>query len=203
MFQGWSVDSNTTYTNASLGQGYGTCSTAESTAAKAVTLSSYSLTTGGIVAVKFTYDVPANATLNINSKGAKAIYYRGAAITAGVIEAGDIATFIYNGSQYHLLAVDRSAAHRAVPITLKASQWTSGSGDLKYPYKYTLTANGITAESRADAILDRASTAAANKSGVCAVCETEDNAVIFTSRTAPTVDLSGTLYISAFADGDI
>lgn len=106
----WGVDNNTTYTNASLGQGYATCSTAEATTAKVGTLSSYALTTGGVVAVKFTYAVPASATLNINSKGAKAIYYKGAAITAGVIKAGDVATFIYNGSQYHLLTVDRSAS---------------------------------------------------------------------------------------------
>ena len=40
VFQGWSYDTNTTYSNASLGQGYGACSTAESTLEKAVTLSS-------------------------------------------------------------------------------------------------------------------------------------------------------------------
>lgn len=107
VFLGWSIDSNTTYSNASLGQGYGTCATAEATTAKVVTLSSYALVTGGFVAVKFTYAVPASATMNINSKGAKAVYYRGAAITAGVIKAGDIATFVYNGSQYHLVAIDR------------------------------------------------------------------------------------------------
>lgn len=101
------TDSNSTYSNATLGQGYGTCATAAATAAKVVTLSSYSLTTGGVVSVKFTYAVPANATMNINSKGAKNIYYRGAKITAGIIEAGDIATFIYDGTQYHLLTVDR------------------------------------------------------------------------------------------------
>lgn len=100
-------DANTTYTNASLGQGYGTCTTAAATTAKVVTLSNYVLVTGGIVAVKFTYAVPASATMNINSKGAKAIYYRGAAITSGIIKAGDIATFIYNGSQYHLTSIDR------------------------------------------------------------------------------------------------
>lgn len=107
---GWIRDywNNTTYSNAGLGQGYGTCSTAAATAAKAVTLSSYTLTAGGIVAVKFTNDVPASATMNINSKGAKNIYHHGAAIKAGVIKAGDIATFIYS-SQYHLLAVDRQA----------------------------------------------------------------------------------------------
>ena len=100
-------DSNTTYSNASLGQGYGTCTTAEATVAKVVALSSYALVVNGIVSVKFTYAVPANATLNINSRGAKAIYRRGSAITAGIIKAGDTATFIYNGSQYHLISIDR------------------------------------------------------------------------------------------------
>ena len=103
-------DSNTTYTNAALGQGYGTCSTAAATAAKAVTLANYALTLGGVIAVKFTYAVPASATLNVNSKGAKAIRYRGAAITANIIKTGDTATFIYDGTYYHLLAIDNAAA---------------------------------------------------------------------------------------------
>lgn len=101
-----SYDSNTTYTNVKLGHGYATCSTAAATTAKVGTLSSYTLTTGGIVAVNFTNAVPANATLNINSKGAKAIYYRGAKIAADVIKAGDTATFIYN-TYYHLISIDR------------------------------------------------------------------------------------------------
>lgn len=106
---GWVRDfwENSTYANYSLGQGYGTCATAAATAAKVVTLSNYSLSLGGIVAVKFTYAVPANATMNINSKGAKNIYFGGAAITANVIKAGDIATFMYDGTQYQLLSVDR------------------------------------------------------------------------------------------------
>ena len=101
-----SYDSNTTYTNVKLGHGYATCSTAAATTAKVASLSSYTLTTGGIVAVRFTYDVPANATLNINSKGAKSIYYRNAKITDGVIKAGDIATFIYS-TYYRLVSIDR------------------------------------------------------------------------------------------------
>lgn len=100
-------DSNTTYSNVSLGQGYSTCSTKEATTAKTVSLSSYALTTGGVVVIKFTNAVPENATLNINSKGAKAIYYRGAKITAGIIGAGDTAAFIYNGTYYHLFAIDK------------------------------------------------------------------------------------------------
>lgn len=100
---------NSTYSNASLGQGIGTCSTAEATTTKAVTLSNYALTTGGVVVVSFTNAVPAGSSLNVNSKGSKPIYYRGSAITDGVIKAGDRATFIYSGSYYHLLTVDRSA----------------------------------------------------------------------------------------------
>lgn len=105
----WQVppDTNTTYTNASLGQGYTTCSTAEATLAKTATITGYNLVNFGIVSVKFTYKVLANSTLNITSKGAKPIYYRGAAITDGIINAGDIATFMYNGSQYHLISIDK------------------------------------------------------------------------------------------------
>lgn len=107
VFIGWSVDTDTTYANYSLGQGYGTQSNSSASATVTVSLSSYALSTGGIVAVKFNYAVPANATMNINSKGAKNIYFKGAAITAGVINAGDVATFIYDGTQYHVLSVDR------------------------------------------------------------------------------------------------
>lgn len=102
---------NSTYTTASLGFGFGTCSTAEATAAKAVTLSSYSLVTGGVVAVKFTYGLCASATLNVNSSGAKNIYIHGAAVTATTAKevlAGDIAYFIYDGTQYQFLGVDHS-----------------------------------------------------------------------------------------------
>lgn len=102
-------DSNSTYSNASLGQGYATQSNNTTTAATAITaaLSSYSLGTGGIVAVKFDdFAVPANATLNVNGKGAKNIYYNGSAITAGIINKGDVGVFIYDGTQYHLIGCD-------------------------------------------------------------------------------------------------
>jgi hypothetical protein len=106
---GW-LNDNSTYTNASLGQGYGTCTTAEATAAKVVTLSSYALVTGGIVAVKFSYGLCASATMNVNGKGAKNIFIDGAAVTsttAKMVKAGDIAYFIYDGTQYQFLGTDR------------------------------------------------------------------------------------------------
>jgi len=120
VFLGWSYDANTTYTNVKLGHGYTTCSTAAATVAKTASLSSYTLATGGIVAVKFTYDVPAGATLNINSKGAKAIYHNGAAIADGVIKAGDTATFIYS-SRYHLISLDRDTSYTHPSYTAKES----------------------------------------------------------------------------------
>ena len=118
---GW-LNDDSTYTNASLGQGYGTCSTAEATAAKAVTLSSYSLVTGGFVAVKFTYGLCASATMNINSKGAKSIFIDGAAVTATTAKrvlAGDIAYFIYDGTQYQFIGTDK--AERKFDINYRAS----------------------------------------------------------------------------------
>lgn len=99
---------NTTYSNVSLGHGYCTCSTAAGTAAKTASLSSYALTTGGTIAVKFTNgNTVANPTLNINSKGAKAIYYKGAKLTdTSLIKAGDIVTMVYN-SNYYIISIDK------------------------------------------------------------------------------------------------
>lgn len=100
------TDKDTTYTPASLSSGYGTCTTAEATVAKVASLSSYALTAGGHVSVKFDYAVPANATLNINNKGAKSIYYQGSAIAANIIKSGNIALFVYDGTNYNLISID-------------------------------------------------------------------------------------------------
>lgn len=101
---------NTVATNPSLGGGYAICSTEEAATSKTCALSGYLLTNGGIVTVNFTNAVPANSTLNINTRGAKAIHYRGSAIEDGIISAGDTATFVYDGSVYHLLSTDRPQA---------------------------------------------------------------------------------------------
>lgn len=94
-------------TNAGFGQGYMAQTNASASASVTATLTSYALTNGGIVVVSFNYDVPANATLNITSKGAKPMYFRGKQITAGVIKAGDTATFIYFSNKYNLISNDR------------------------------------------------------------------------------------------------
>lgn len=101
-----SSDANNWYTPQLLGFGYAYCDTAAATAAKTATLSTYNLEKGGLVVVNFKYDVPAQATLNINSKGAKEIHFQGSRIAANVIKAGDKCLFIYNGN-YMLIAIDR------------------------------------------------------------------------------------------------
>lgn len=123
----WSPDSNTTYTNEKLGNGYGTCATAETTAAKVVTLSGYELVKNGFVAVKFTYGLCANATLNINSKGAKSIFINGSVVDATSCKevlANDTAYFIYDGTQYHLLGTDRASKAPIVSITRSGTTFT-------------------------------------------------------------------------------
>jgi hypothetical protein len=95
-----------------IGIGYGISS--DSGSARTATLADYNLTPNGIVAVTFGADVPANATLNINSQGAKPIYFRGSAIVANVIKGGDTVTFAYDGTHYDILCIDGGAGHKII-----------------------------------------------------------------------------------------
>lgn len=90
---------------------YGTCSTAATTTAKVVDCDEFSLTTGATILVKFTYANSASSpTINVNSTGAKSIYYRGKALTSSLYYWGDGDTveFIYNGTQWDLLNVSNT-----------------------------------------------------------------------------------------------
>lgn len=102
----------------SLGFGYGVCSTAYITPSKAVSITGYTLTRNGIVSVTFENAVPSSAALNVNNEGAKPIYHRGAAIMNNVIFAGDTATFIYDGTKYNLIALDRTPTVSNKTVTL-------------------------------------------------------------------------------------
>ena len=86
---------------------YATCGTAAAEAAKVAATtpgSNFSLETGARVIVKFTVtNTAANPTLNVNSTGAKAIYYRGSAISAGYLAANRTYEFVYNGTQYDFI----------------------------------------------------------------------------------------------------
>ena len=126
---------------------YGTCSTAAGTAAKVVTCSGFNLVTGATVMVKFTNaNTVANPTLNVNSKGAKAIYYRGAALTASSLAnwgAGDVVEFRYNGTQWDLLNVGNTAGEGEANVQ---SDWnvTDTTSDAYIKNKPTITDTNVT-----------------------------------------------------------
>ena len=98
---------------------YGTCSTAAATAEKAVALTGFVLATGAVIRVKFTVtNTAANPTLNVNATGAKPVYYRGAAITAGTLAANRTYEFVYNGTQYELVGdVDTNTTYSLATAT--------------------------------------------------------------------------------------
>ena len=101
---------------------YGTCSTAAATVAKTVACTGFALVTGAEITVKFTVtNTAANPTLNVNSTGAKAIYYRGAAISAGYLAANRTYTFRYNGTQYELVGDINTDSHYTTKLVVGAS----------------------------------------------------------------------------------
>ena len=82
--------------------GYYVCDTAAGTAAKTVAATGYSLTNGGCIRIKMNNaNTAANVTLNINSTGAKALYYDGAqASSSNSWDAGEVLEVYYDGTQY-------------------------------------------------------------------------------------------------------
>lgn len=102
---------------------YGTCSTAAATVAKVVAATDFVLETGAKVIVKFTVtNTAASPTLNVNSTGAKPIYYRGSAISASYLAANRTYTFVYNGTQYELVGdINTNSSVTATNITVNAS----------------------------------------------------------------------------------
>ena len=114
------VDNNTM---ASLGSGYGTCTTAGGTAAKEASVSNYALIPGALVSVLFTNAFTATSpTLNINSKGAKPIKLYGSAIAPGKVRANTVLTMVYDGTNYNVVAIESQA-----PMS------TAGAVDLGLP----------------------------------------------------------------------
>lgn len=86
--------------------GYITCSTSASTVAKTATCTNFKLVTGAKITIKFTYsNTAASPTLNVSSTGAKTIYYKGKAAAANWSwAAGEIVTFVYDGTYYQMVS---------------------------------------------------------------------------------------------------
>ncbi len=92
---------------------YATCSAAAGNATLTATVTpgnNFSLEIGARVAVKFTNAGVANATLNVNSTGAKSIYFRGSAITsAHSWAAGSTVDFVYDGTYWQMLGAQNNS----------------------------------------------------------------------------------------------
>ena len=86
---------------------YGTSSTAAGTQTKSVTCSGFTLETGAVVCVTFTYAntyASAKIMLNVNSTGAKDVYYNNAATSSTntlLWKAGETVIFVYSGSYFY------------------------------------------------------------------------------------------------------
>jgi hypothetical protein len=87
------------------GSWYGTSAVSAGSVIKTTTCANYTLTPGERIAVKFTYaNTATNPLLNVNSQGAKPIYWNGANLPSTQYwSAGAVIEFLYDGSYYHML----------------------------------------------------------------------------------------------------
>lgn len=137
--------------------GYGACSTAAATRRKAVTVSpDFKLQAGAIVGIKYTYTNTASSpTLNVNSKGAKNIYYNNAQVTTSNLTiggyAGRMIYYMYDGTQWRFLSWDYDANNTYSTISetdIKSSSNTTAGLITGQRYKQAfdsyLTSSAIT-----------------------------------------------------------
>lgn len=113
--------------NVDLGQAYG-ISSDNSNAIRTSSISGFKLKKGGTVAIKFTTDINiTNPSLNINSTGSKPIYYRGSTLLRGTVNAGDTVTFIYDGTYYHIISIDKDIPDPATTAPIMDGTATIGT----------------------------------------------------------------------------
>ena len=92
------------------GSYYGTCSAVDSgTGGCTVVCSGFELSTGQIIAVAFSVDVPQYSSMNINNTGMKLITFESRPIQTGVIMGGNVVLFVYDGTNYQILSIDRAS----------------------------------------------------------------------------------------------
>ena len=96
---------------ASLGFGYGVCSTAGATAAKTVSITNFILTPSSVFAVLFENAFTASSpTLAVNGGAAKAIKYMGSAMPMGKVHNNTILVMAYDGTQFNVIGIQSQTA---------------------------------------------------------------------------------------------
>lgn len=123
---------------------YGVCSTGSSTAAKVVAETSvpFVLETGARISVKFTNgNTASNITLNVNSTGAKNVYFNGSKVGSGTIFANNVYEFIYDGENWILQGgyntTGSSDSSSSLYLIGAASQSTTGTRTYSNSNVYT------------------------------------------------------------------
>lgn len=115
--------------NAAQGYGYGECTTAYSTNPKVVSISNFALQAGGIVAVQFTNGASSISSMNVNGTGNKTVKIRGLSYSVEKIAVKDIVTFMYDGTDFNVISVERRSPLRlncGTISSLPATRTTNG-----------------------------------------------------------------------------
>ncbi len=111
--------------NTAVNIGYFVCDTAAGTAAKVLTVAGYELLLGGSFKVKFiNRNTAGSATLNINSKGAKALYYGGKPVSAfNSWDNNEVVEIYYDGINYYANNVESNL--KMFPMESTSSNYIS------------------------------------------------------------------------------
>lgn len=134
---------------ATLGFGYGVCSTAGGTAAKTVDITDFILYKGAYISVLFQNAFTATSpTLNVNNKGAKPIKLYGSAIAPGKVRANTVLTLVYDGTNWVCVAIQSQAAQStqgAIDLGLPSGLlWPSITSVLPSRRMWVFTSHGVT-----------------------------------------------------------
>ena len=101
----------TTGDMATLGFGYGVCTTAGATAAKTVSITNFVLTPSSVFAVLFQNAFTASdPTLSVNGSTAKSIKLFGNAMPMGKVHANTILVMVYDGTQFNVIGIQSQTA---------------------------------------------------------------------------------------------
>lgn len=127
---------------------YGTCSTAAATAEKAITISAdqnFALRVGAIIGVKFTVsNTASNVKLNVNSTGAKSIWYNTSAYTGTSSDVCGLANrynyYMYDGTYWCWLGLGRNPNYDTIP-TAYCTTAAGTAAKAATCTNYVLTAN--------------------------------------------------------------
>lgn len=156
--------------------------TGTSTAVVVNTISGYfpaTLVEGARVTVKIEGALSTIASLNVNSTGAKNVYYDGKSLKYGSIRRYNIYDFVYDGVYWRICGV--SNTNTLTFTNLTASTWMEDATYADYGYRCDIACTGVTADSFAEVVFD---VAEATSGAYAPICETKANTVsIWSSST--------------------